>query len=100
MLILLSFLDSTHDGRLTVICAFNNTGENPADSSVFWLLQAPHHSLLHHADKLLIAQFSVSIVVEESENLGVEIIISLLKYLGRKLPHQRDDPTVQHEPQF
>ena len=67
---LFGFLDSAHDSRLTVICAFDDTGQNPADSGVFWLLQPPHYSLLHHADKLLVAQFPISIVVEEGEDLG------------------------------
>ena len=72
---LFSFLDSAHDSRLAVICAFDDAGENPADSSVFRLLQASHDSLLHHTDKLLVAQFAVPVVVEEGEDLRVEIII-------------------------
>ena len=67
---LFSFLDSAHDSRLAVICAFDDAGQNPADSSVFWLLQTSHDSLLHHAHKLFVAQFSVSVVVEEGEDLS------------------------------
>ena len=70
---LFSLLDSAHDSWPTVICAFDDTGQNSTDSCVLWLLKSPHYSLLHYTDKLFVAQFSIAVVVKEGEDLSVKI---------------------------
>ena len=70
MTTLLSFLNAPHNGRLTVISALEDAGEDPRHSGVLGLLQPPHHPLLHDADKLLVTELAIPISIKQSEDLS------------------------------
>ena len=70
MTTLLSFLNAPHDGRLTVIGALEDAGEDPRHSGVLGLLQPSHDPLLHDAYKLLVTELAIPISVKQSEDLS------------------------------
>ena len=70
MTTLLSFLNAPHDGRLAVVSALEDAGEDPRHSGVLGLLQPSHHPLLHHTDKLLVTELAIPISVKQSEDLS------------------------------
>ena len=61
---LLRLLHTPHDGGLAVVGALEDAGQDAGHAGVLGLLQPSHHPLLHHADKLLVAELPVPIRVK------------------------------------